>query len=950
MLELFNVYKDYYVDKKPVRALTNINLYFPKQQFCSILGPSGCGKTTTLNIIGGLDQYTEGDLVISGISTKEFKDKDWDNYRNKRIGFVFQTYNLISHLNILENVAMALTLSGVDRKTKYEKAREALDKVGLKDLYHKKPNQLSGGQMQRVAIARALVNNPEIVLADEPTGALDSKTSIQIMDILKEVSKDRLVIMVTHNQELAVQYSDRIIRFKDGEIESDTWTKEKIEKSKTEEKVEFCGENEQELTKKELKKKEKMSSMSFWTALKLSFKNILTKRGRTIMTSIAGSFGIIGVALVLAVNNGFSDYIARTEQETASQLPISIQTYSVKTTLKDSKELNPLYPDTQEVYVYQNEYLNTTIQYNNLNQKYIDYIGNIKKTTNLINDYILSYNNSYSMNLVTTNPETNKPYYVANGNSSGMASTISSVTGLSRKYWHVLYGEEQYISQSYDVIAGTYPRADHMEEICLILDERNQLNLNALKNLGFYPNESKITTKYAENHPIKFEDILGSTNKEGKKYKVFKNADILTESSYEVPNSNKKAYKYDIARVNDIFEDKEKGIELKITGILRPKPTVSFASMAPGLCYQKSLQEYLVNENKKLPMMENVKNNVTWKEGMSVDDFLKDIQELATGLNGVDTTDEESIAAAFASSNNMSSLNSLFNKYFSFYHFISGSSHNSSNTDYTASNFLSWCRNFGIEIVDDELKEAGIEGLSDYLLKIMSYIAFSKTNHNVLYFVYPYVISLIGYINSFTNIEGLIIFPTGLSQKQELIKKMDEYNEIDTTQTNQNRAWSANEQIYYTDLVGTLTDSLGQMINIISVVLIIFASISLVVSCVMTGIITYVSVIERTKEIGVLRSMGARKKDVGRLFEAECVIIGAFSGLFGCGIAYIICVPINIILNHLYGEYNIGNIANLAWGSVILLVAISIVLTFISSLLPSRSAAKKDPVTALRTE
>jgi len=951
MLELLGVVKDYYVDKKPVRALTDINLYFPKQQFCSILGPSGCGKTTTLNIIGGLDQYTEGDLVINGISTKEYIDKDWDNYRNKRIGFVFQTYNLISHLTILENVSMALTLSGVGRKEKNKRAKEALDRVGLKDLYHKKPNQLSGGQMQRVAIARAIINNPEIVLADEPTGALDSKTSVQIMEILKEISKDRLVIMVTHNQELADKYSDRIIRFLDGQIESDSWSEKEILESKEKEQRELkIAKKRNKLSEKEQKKAEKMSSMSFWTALKISFKNILTKRGRTIMTSVAGSFGIIGVALVLAVNNGFSNYMARTNQETAAQLPVSVQTYSIMTTLKDSSELKELYPDTNEIYVYQNEFASTTIQYNNINAKYINYIDSIKKNTNLINDYILSYSNAYSMNLMTNDPETNEPYVVVNGNSSGAASTISTVTGLSRKYWHILYGEEEYITKSYDVIAGTYPNPEKMNEICLIVDERNQMNLKSLKNLGFYTNQAKVTAKYAEEHPIKFEDILGTADKPGIKYKIFTNDEIYTEEEITLKNTNKKGYKCNINDLNELYNNPNKGIELKVTGVLRPKKDISFAVMAPGLCYQKSLQEYLIKHNAGLPMMEHLKNNMTWKDGASVDDFITDIQDLAKGISGQSTESDEEIAETFATSNTMTSLNTLFDKYFDYYHFISGSKSDGNGVDYTTADFLIWARHFGLDLVDDYLKVNSMDALSEYVTKVISYIAMSKINHNVLYFSYPYVMSLVGFVNAYTNLEGLIIFPTGLNEKKELIELMNQYNEIDPTGKSADHAANASEQIAYTDIVGTLTEGLGQMIDIISIVLIIFASISLVVSCVMTGIITYVSVIERTKEIGVLRSMGARKKDVGRLFEAECVIVGFFSGVFGCGAAYLICLPINAVLDNLYGEYNIGTIADLAWGSIIMLVAISIVLTFFSSLLPARSAARKDPVTALRTE
>ena len=462
MLELKNIVKDYYVDKQPFRALKEINLYFPKQQFCSILGPSGCGKTTTLNIIGGLDHYTSGDLLIEGQSTKEYNDKAWDNYRNKRIGFVFQSYNLIPQLSILENVAMSLTLNGVSRKEKIERAKVALTKVGLDGMFNKKPNQLSGGQMQRVAIARAIINDPEIILADEPTGALDSTTSIQVMDILKEISKDRLIIMVTHNQDLAYQYSDRIIKFKDGQVESDSCSAEEIQKLKEAEDGAYAKErdqnikelaiiNEKDKKKKVKKRKEKLSSMSFLTALNLSFKNLLTKKGRTIMTSVAGSFGIIGVALVLAVNNGFGLWIDQMEAETASQMPLTISSYSISYEINEDYDQNPEYSDEQFVYPYMSNIGTQTITYNNITPRYIDYLSYLRDETDLMNDYVINYGDEYAFNLTTADPVTNEAYIVQNGTFNSVSNMLYSVTGLPTNYFHVLFGQEEYITESYDV-------------------------------------------------------------------------------------------------------------------------------------------------------------------------------------------------------------------------------------------------------------------------------------------------------------------------------------------------------------------------------------------------------------------------------------------------------------------------------------------------------------------
>lgn len=935
MLELKDIIKDYYVDKEPFRALKGINLYFPKQQFCSILGPSGCGKTTTLNIIGGLDHYTSGDLVIEGQSTKEYGDKEWDNYRNKRIGFVFQSYNLIPQLTIVENVAMSLTLNGVSKKEKIEKAKKALTIVGLDKAFNKKPNQLSGGQMQRVAIARAIINNPEIILADEPTGALDSTTSVQVMDILKEISKDRLVIMVTHNQELAYKYSDRIIRFKDGEVESDTWSTEKIKANKESEDKIFQAKREEEVKKLEIidetkkekkakKRKEKLSSMSFFTALNLSFKNLLTKKGRTIMTSIAGSFGIIGVALVLAVNNGFSLWIDNMEEETASQMPLTVSSYSVSYEANEDYDKNPEYSDEELVYPYISNIGKQTISYNNITQKYINYIDYLKETTDLINDYVVNYGEQYAFNLTTTDPVTNEAYLVQNGTFTSVSNVLYSITGLPTNYFHVLFGQEEYITESYDVIAGDYPDENDMTQMALIVDSRNQIPLKALKELGFYQDTDNVDEEYAEENPITFDEILN------KKYKVFTNSDFYNENS-TTNNNGDTIYYYTNDDLQSTYKDPSKGIEVTISGILRPKKESTMTSMAAGLAYQNSLQEYLVSENKKSNIYSNILNNISRKDGANVLDFVKDL----TSLTNRDSSSSTSAAT----------INNLFSKYFDFYSVFTGLSTNSAGESYTIDDYLEWANTIGADLVTAEMKANGMDMILSVIEDIISYLMVQ--NYDA---AYPLVISLLAYINSYSNIQSLIIFPTSLTNKTLLMERLDEFNVIDATGEDPYHAANVGEQVYYTDMVGTLTGSLNQLIDILSVVLIVFASISLVVSCVMTGIITYVSVIERTKEIGILRALGARKKDVGRLFEAECVVIGFISGGFGCLIAYLICFPINAILNAIYPDYGIGNIAALSWSSVIILIAISILLTFISSLLPARAAAKKDPVTALRSE
>lgn len=935
MLELVNITKDYYVDKKPFKALRGISLYFPKQQFCSILGASGSGKTTMLNIIGGLDKYTSGDLLIERLSTKTYDDKDRDNYRNKRIGFVFQSYNLIPQLNILDNVAMSLTLDGVSKKERNKKAKLALDAVGLNGLYNKLPNQLSGGQMQRVAIARALINDPEIILADEPTGALDSVTSVQIMEILKKISETKLVIMVTHNRELAEKYSDRIIEFRDGLVINDTYSKiiDSIKEKEDKEYKNSLSLSDFEIIdeKKRIRrnKKEKKSSMSFRTSLKLSFKNLLTKKGRTIMTSIAGSFGIIGVALVLSVNNGFTNYISNIEKETASQMPINVSSYSVTYKKDPNFVANEEYPDEEVVLPYKENVGTPEITYNNITQKYVNYLDKLKNEEGIISDYIISYSDQYSFNLTTENPVTGECYKVTNGSFVSLGDMITSFTGLPTNFFHVLYGD----LEAYDVIAGEYANPENKNELMLVVDSRNQIPLEALKELGFYnKDDALIDDEYAIKNPVSFDEILS------KKYKVFANSEFYTENSKSVPLSENDVYYYSQNDINELFDDSTKGVELKITGILRPKKGSLIQTMSAGLCYQKSLQDYLVEKNSNDLIYENIKHNVTWKEGASATDFLKDFQTLASQITS--SANSSSFATVF---------NNIFNKYFSFYSIFNGEFKNS-DADYTINDYLTWAHSIGADIVDDELKSGGLSALSDYFemaLKLLTEYAFGIESS--LYKSYPYIVSLIGYMNSYNNIENVIIFPVDLSSKTQLLDALNSFNEIDPADV-PNHAANSDEVVIYTDLIGSFTSGITEMIDIIAVVLIVFASISLVVSCVMTGIITYVSVIERTKEIGILRALGARKKDVGNLFEAECVFIGLGSGVIGCLVAYLITIPINIIINALYPSYNIGNIADLSYVSVILLIAISVALTFLSSLMPARAAAKKDPVIALRSE
>ncbi len=947
MLELKNICKDYYIDKKPFRALNNINLFFPKNQFCSILGPSGCGKTTTLNIIGGLDRYTSGDILINNKSTKLFTDKDWDNYRNKRIGFVFQNYNLISHLSIIDNVILSLTLAGLNKKERIERAKKALDKVGLEGLYNKKPNQLSGGQMQRVAIARSLVNDPEIILADEPTGALDSKTSIQVMDILKEISKEKLVIMVTHNEKLAEQYSDRIITFQDGEVISDTRDGEK--EAQLEEERKYAEENKigklllidenNKEEKKEIKKrmKKEKTSMSFFTAISLSFKNLKTKKTRAILTSVAASFGIIGVALVLAMSNGFTEYVGRVESQTASTLPITISAYNVRYTSLDPSFYNQStrFPKDEEIYPYvsmSNE-KNVEITYNNFNEKYFRYLNKLRDEDKLLNDYLVNYPSNYKYHLSTEYPAsldgTNGGYIglVSSSQSTGsINSAIGSVTGLPTQVFHQLYGQEEYILQSYDVIAGNYPKNNN--ELVLVVSNTNAMNFSNLKNLGFYNSVDKEenvsdTSSSKKVKPISWNDILG------KKYKIYNSDDYYTQVKYNpteegISNSSTSMTYFKSNSTSTLYNDSNKGIECEIVGILRPSKNTTMQTMATGLCYLPSLQYDFVDQNLNGQLANNYMGLVAYREGKTKYNLYMDLIQKFSNL------EEESLT-----NNLINEVNAIVDSNLTFFNPYGKGT-------ITAKNYLSYALTEGLDLVPDELKKDGIKEKT--LLLYLSDAFNSETDEEF----FKYIVGLIAYMNSYSQIDNVIVFPRDLTSKDDLLDALDSYNEIDPN--DKNHAANKSEQIFYTDYVGTLTDSLGEMIEVISIVLIVFASISLVVSCVMTGIITYNSVIERTKEIGVLRAIGARKKDVGILFEAESCIIGLVSGVIGCGFSYLICFPINMILNSVFPEYNLNSIANLSIFHCLILIGISILLTLISGFFPARIAAKKDPVIALRSE
>lgn len=861
MLELKGIVKDYVSGETVVHALKGVNLAFRKTEFISILGPSGCGKTTMLNILGGLDKYTDGDLIINGKSTKHFTASDWDAYRNRCVGFVFQSYNLISHLSILANVEMALTLSGISRQERITRAKEALEKVGLGEIVHKRPNQLSGGQMQRVAIARAIVNDPEIIMADEPTGALDSKTSVQIADLLKEISKDKLVVMVTHNDKLAEDYSTRIIKMKDGEIIGDTDPYEappyvptqaeiELEKMLEEFPVPEQGELDDKVFIKEVKKAEnkrasiikkqerKMAnerkaelnktSMGPITALKLAFKNLMTKKGRSIMVSVASSIGIIGVALVLAVSNGFSGYMHRLETDTLSGFPISIMQYTtdveslMNANMSQTEIPYDKFPDDGKLNVYQQKQM--LLHYNKITEDYVKYVNDIDRT--LVNDISFTY--GMSMNILSKDGD---KYSKVNTASADMISSMMGMSGGG--YWQELLPNKDFIESQYQVIEGEYPslvrKSDGTFDIAMVVDQYNRISTTALEQLG-----------------LSVSDISNATLKEliGKELRWIPNDEWYKKVSgkqyYEENGFENYAKMYD------------KGITLRVSGVLRINETTPVSLYSSGVVYPTCLTDYVREDSKA--------------SQIGIDQTNKNIVVLPSSMLPKGTEK-----------------------------FLSPGS---------------YIPNISIEIQGVSFSGAQLKEM------------------------------LMQSIGAGTVPTGVSIYPASFESKDDIVKYLNDYN-IDKTEK---------EKVLIFDAAAIATSTMSMLIDTISIVLVAFAAISLVVSSLMIAIIMYTSVIERTKEIGILRSLGARKKDISRLFNAETIAIGFFSGLLGVIVAVILSFPLNAVLVGLAGGMVVGSLVALSPLSGFVLILVSMLLTFVAGYIPAILASKKDPVKALRTE
>ena len=870
MLELKDITKDYVSGDSTVQALKGISIEFRKSEFVSILGQSGCGKTTLLNIIGGLDRYTSGDLIINGKSTKKFKDRDWDAYRNYSVGFVFQNYNLIPHQTILSNVELALTISGVTKEERKERAIKALEDVGLKEQIHKKPNQLSGGQMQRVAIARALVNNPDIILADEPTGALDTKTSVQIMEILKEISKDKLIVMVTHNPELAEKYSTRIVRILDGVITDDS-------KPFTE---------EDRKNEKDAKAKDGRTAMKFFTALRLSLNNLMTKKGRTLLTSFAGSIGIIGIALILSISNGVQSYIHRVEEDTLSSYPITID----ESTVDISSMMEGLMGGTEESAephedgkIYSRDIMNdmistlsSKVSSNNL-EALKNYIENENST---IKDNASSIQYNYNLNINLYKEDTSNgvvrvnPSTVMNAlgmedmmeaqESSPMSSMFgSSMTSMSNTdVWEEMLDNEELLHSQYDLVAGNWPI--NYNEVVLIVNENNEISDYTLYALGL-KDQKELEERWnkvqngeeveeSESTSYTYDELLNLS------FKLVLNSDYYEkENGLWVDKSEDEPY------MKELLNNCE---NINVVGIIKQNEQSVATGMSGGIGYTKDLKEYVINKTNEAEIVKEQKDN----PDINVFTGLAFPNEDSTTFDYSQLSDEQRARLATLSTEELAEIMETYS--------------NNANASY------------------------------DGNLELLGAVDLSKPS-------------------------SISIYPKDFDAKDVITQEIDNYNQ------KQRDDGKEENVINYTDLIGIMMSSVSQIIDTISYVLIAFVAISLVVSSIMIGIITYISVLERTKEIGILRAIGASKKDISRVFNAETFIVGLIAGLLGIGVTVLLNIPITKII---YAVTGVTVTVSLPVAGGIILVLISMVLTIIAGLIPARMASKKDPVEALRTE
>ena len=904
MLQIEKIHKKYITGDLVQTALNDVSLNLRDNELVAILGPSGSGKTTLLNIIGGLDHYDSGDLIINGISTKRYTDRDWDSYRNHTIGFVFQSYNLIPHQTVLSNVELALTISGVSKSERKKRAIEALEKVGLGNQLHKKPNQMSGGQMQRVAIARALINDPDILLADEPTGALDSETSVQVMELLKEVAKDRLVVMVTHNPELAEEYATRIVKVRDGKIIDDS-NPYQVDASQ-------LGQARHENMGK--------SSMSFSTSLSLSFNNLKSKKGRTLLTAFAGSIGIIGIALILSISNGVNTYISDIQKSTMSSYPISIQSQSIDLSSimssgqENMKKLKSGEVDHDLDAVYSNgtelemaSKMTTSITENNLTEfkKYLD------DTENEIHQYIgengivYSYDTKFDVytydsedTLVNTDGSTLEGSQSSASVSSPMMAAMSSSS--SNHFEELLPGTEDElisstITDSYDVLYGSWP--SKYNELVIVLNHNNEISATTLYKLGLLPSSeyneliSKIEdgeTVTLDTQKLSYEDIIAQT------FYMIPSCDLYVEND----NGTFDYIGDDNSEIKNLLED---AVELKVVGIIRPKEDTETVLISNTVGYTKALTDYIIDytNNSEVVKGQEASKNLNVLNGMefSPSDDVDKVKDAKTYIDHLGVSEKANLAKQILQ-------------------------YTYSDNPTATSQMMSMNETQLAAALDENLDVEALLSIYDHYISTGTYDDNMKT-FGVVSLDAPSSINI--YCDSFED-------------KDVIADYIGKYNELVDEES----------QITYTDYVGLLMSSVTTIINVISYVLIAFVAVSLIVSSIMIGIITYISVMERTKEIGILRAIGASKHNISQVFNAETFIIGICSGTIGIGITLLLLIPANSIIHTLTGTDTVN--ASLPFSSALLLIALSIILTLMGGFIPAKKAARKDPVTALRTE
>lgn len=1006
MLELKGIKKDYLAGENTVHALKGIDLRFRRNEFVSILGPSGCGKTTMLNIIGGLDQYTEGDLIINGRSTKDFKDRDWDTYRNHSIGFVFQSYNLIPHQTVLQNVELALTLSGVSKAERRKRAKKALEDVGLGNQLSKKPSEMSGGQMQRVAIARALVNNPDIILADEPTGALDTETSIQVMEILKEISRDRLIVMVTHNPELAEQYSSRIIRVLDGRLTDDS-------RPLTEE--EYQRELRADKAENENGKKLKKPSMSFGTSFSLSLKNLFTKKGRTMLTSFAGSIGIIGIALVLSISQGFNTYINTIQEETLSSYPLTIQKTNTDlsalmetfmgSATSDSTHSNDAVYKKSAIYDMMDALNNMETSENDL-KSFKSYIESKRKDSEsdlhrAVNGVQYSYDLDmliYTKNVDGTiiHSDTEELMQemvlehmgidmqaMTNASTSMFGEDATSMMsmgmgGSSMNLWQELLPGDNgkpindLLKKQYDVVYGSWPNS--YDEIVLVLDENNELDDMTLYALGLEPKEDVDSIMEAA---VDSKEL----QKDNKSWS-WSYADICSMDFRTILNSDCYRYDENTGLYTDLRDTEaglqylyDNGLKLKVTGIIRPNEDTTAPMLSGSIAYTSDLTRYIIEHSKESDAITAQKDskNTDIFTGLPFKDTsgsTSDADKQTAFLEYLNELDDGGKAQAYVQIMSIPTEEQLNDS-------VQQAMQGMSRSDMEAAMLQGMTQQMSMSegdvqsylesMSDDEITDtftqmmqqqvkaqyaqqvqqqmaamqpAELVGALNQLLPTLTTEQCANYYDEMMQFsdsTYEDNLKALGDID-LDDPASINLYAATFEDKDVIEDAIADYNEGKDEMA----------QIQYTDYVGLMMSSVTKIINTITYVLIAFVAISLIVSSIMIGVITLISVQERTKEIGILRAIGASKRDVSSMFNAETIIIGFTSGLLGIVVTYLLCIPINLLVHHLTGIQNLS--AVLPVPAAIILIAISVLLTLIAGFIPSKSAAKKDPVVALRSE